>query len=70
MKKINAIESWLRKEASEFSDRQTGTNFSSSRKNMSIYIKAFAQIKKLVTEYDSNMPPSDGIINIANYVTV
>ena len=42
---------------------QTIANSSSTRRNMSRYIKTFVQIAKLITEADSNMPPSAGIMN-------
>ena len=40
---------------------RTDTNLSSTCRNMSKYIKIFVQIKKLVTDADSIMPPSVGI---------
>ena len=43
-------------------DGQTGSNWSSTLRNMPRYIKTFDQIEKFVTGADCNMPPSVGLI--------
>ena len=41
---------------------QADTNSSSTRTNMSRNIKTFVQVEKFVTDADSKMPPSVGIL--------
>ena len=43
---------------------RSDTNSSSTRRNMSRYINTFVQIEKFVTDADSNMLPSIGMIKL------